>query len=229
MLCIESPLRSILIAVLLVSGLSGCAFSRGASQSDSVTTAPMVVPPAASGGSIYAANPRLVLFEDVKARAVGDILTIVLNEQTNATKSAASSTSKSSDFSAASPTVLGQEVTYNGIPVLSAEVDNEFDFAGEGQATQSNQLQGSVTVTVIERLPNGNLLVSGEKRLTLNQGQEYVRISGIVRPVDINPDNTVPSQKVANARIAYSGRGAIADSNRQSWLARFFNSPWMPF
>lgn len=229
MLRIDLSPRWLLLIAVLACGLSGCAFSRGAPPRDTGLPVPMVAPPASAGGSIYAANPQLVLFEDVKARAVGDILTIVLNEQTNATKSAASSTSKSSDFSAASPTVLGQEVTYNGIPVLSAEVDNEFDFAGEGQATQSNQLQGSVTVTVVERLPNGNLLVSGEKRLTLNQGQEYVRISGIVRPVDINPDNTIPSQKVANARIAYSGRGAIADSNRQSWLARFFNSPWMPF
>jgi flagellar L-ring protein precursor FlgH len=78
-------------------------------------------------------------------------------------------------------------------------------------------------------MPNGNLLVRGEKRITLNQGEEYIRLQGIVRPVDIGPQNSVPSTKLADAQIAYSGKGALADANRAGWLSRFFNSPWFPF
>ena len=89
-------------------------------------------------------------------------------------------------------------------------------------------LQGSVTVTVIQRLPNGNLVVQGQKNMRLNQGDELVQIQGIVRPADINPDNTISSGKVADARIAYGGRGAIAQSNSMGWLGRFFNSPIFP-
>ena len=84
-------------------------------------------------------------------------------------------------------------------------------------------------MTVAERLPNGNLLVRGEKRITINQGQEFIRVQGIVRPVDIGPANTVPSTKIADATITYTGKGTLADSNRQGWLSRFFNSPWFPF
>jgi flagellar L-ring protein precursor FlgH len=90
-------------------------------------------------------------------------------------------------------------------------------------------LDGSITVTVAERLPNGNLRVQGEKRITINQGEEYIRLEGIVRPVDIGPENTVPSTQVADAAITYSGRGNLAATNRPGWLTRFFNSPWFPF
>ena len=105
--------------------------------------------------------------------------------------------------------------------------DRSFD--GSGNSSQSNQLTGSITVTVAQRLSNGNLLVRGEKWLTINQGQELVRISGIVRPQDIGQDNSVPSTRVADARIAYTGRGSLADANTQGWLSRFFSSKWMPF
>ena len=129
----------------------------------------------------------------------------------------------------ASPTVLGYPVTRDGVPILSGSLGGDTEFTGEGGASQSNRLEGSVTVTVVERLPNGNLFVSGEKWLTLNQGKEFIRVSGIVRPLDILADNSISSEKVANARIEYAGKGPLADANRMSWLARFFNSPWLPF
>ncbi|MFK7886247.1 MAG: flagellar basal body L-ring protein FlgH [Gammaproteobacteria bacterium] len=188
------------------------------------------VPPTAStNGSLFQANAGLALFSDLRAGRVGDILTIVLNEQTNATKSSTTSTSKSNSVSSATGTILGIPVTVGGNPIFENSVDTSTEFDGEGGATQSNQLEGSVTVTVVQRLDNGNLVVQGEKWLTLNQGKEYVRVSGVVRPIDIEPDNSIPSQKVANARIEYSGRGALASANRMNWLGRFFNSPWMPF
>ena len=116
----------------------------------------------------------------------------------------------------------------NGRDILSASVNGDRGFSGAGNSAQSNRLQGSVTVTVIQRLPNGNLVVQGQKNMRLNQGDELVQIQGIVRPADINPDNTISSGKVADARIAYGGRGAIAQSNSMGWLGRFFNSPIFP-
>jgi flagellar L-ring protein precursor FlgH len=88
---------------------------------------------------------------------------------------------------------------------------------------------GDITVTVVRRLPNGNLVVQGQKWVNINQGSEYVRLQGIIRPIDIAPDNTIPSSEVADARIAYGQNGALADANRPGLLARFFDSPWLPF
>jgi flagellar L-ring protein precursor FlgH len=102
-------------------------------------------------------------------------------------------------------------------------------FAGEGASTQSNSLAGSLTVTVTDVQANGNLVVQGDKTLKLNQGDEYVHIAGVIRPADIATDNTVTSDKIADAHISYSGKGVTDSSNRMGWLARFFNSPFAPF
>lgn len=191
---------------------------------------PMPPPPAAATeGSIYAAGAGLVLFEDQKARRVGDTLTIVLVESTTAQKKASTNTSKDSNASISGPTLFGRPVTVNGVPVLEAELGSSKDFKGEGDSSQSNKLQGSVGAVVMQVLPNGNLFVSGRKQIQINQGSETVGIEGIVRPVDIRPDNTITSDRVANASISYSGQGAVADSNVMGWASRFFNSGWFPF
>ena len=184
---------------------------------------------ASPNGAIYRAETERALFEDRTARRVGDLLTIVLAERTDASKSATTKASKSQSVEIAEPTLFGRNVTLGGKPLLSASIEGDRDFNGEGASQQSNRLTGSITVQVIDRHPNGSLLVKGEKWLTLNQGQELVRIEGIVRPTDIGPDNTVASTQVADARITYSGRGALADSNTMGWLARFFNHPVWPF
>lgn len=180
-------------------------------------------------GAIYRPETERALFEDRTARRIGDVLTIVLTEHTNASKSATTKASKSQSVEVADPTLFGHHVTWGGKPVLSTSIKGDRDFDGEGSSQQSNQLTGNITVQVVGRHPNGNLLVKGEKWLTLNQGQELVRIEGIVRPTDIGPDNSVASTQVADARITYSGRGALADSNTMGWLARFFNHPVWPF
>jgi flagellar L-ring protein FlgH len=185
--------------------------------------------PQPSNGAIYQAGFSRNMFEDSRARGVGDLLTVTLTEKTDAQKKATTSTAKSSTISLGVPTVFGAPVQHNGNDILSASGSNGNEFAGDGASAQSNSLTGSITVFVANVLPNGNLVVRGEKRLTLNTGAEYVRLSGIVRPEDIAPDNTIDSTKVANAEILYSGNGAIADSNRQGWLGRFFNSPLWPF
>ncbi len=184
-------------------------------------------------GAIFQQQVGAALFNDVKARRVGDTLTVRLVERTTATTSASTSTSKDTNAEIANPTVFGRSPTRRdnsgGLPMFGGSLNSASEFSGSGNSTQSNSMEGNMTVTVYERLPNGNLMVKGERWITVNQGREFLRIAGIVRPADILPDNSVPSFKLADARIDYRGTGALDDANRQGWLSRFFQSPWMPF
>ncbi len=218
------------LAITLLMSLVGCV-QQSAVRDDSqwAATAPKDTDtPAPVDGSIYHDAQGMELFSDTHAHRTGDILTIVLQESTQASKKATTSTSKNDSVALASPTILGQAVTLNG-QAASIGLNGKNSFDGAGSSSQSNQLTGQITVTVAKRLSNGNLFVRGEKLLTINQGQELVRISGIVRPQDIAQDNSVASTRVADAHIEYTGRGSLADANTQGWLARFFNSKWMPF
>ncbi|HEY0942763.1 MAG TPA: flagellar basal body L-ring protein FlgH [Steroidobacter sp.] len=182
-----------------------------------------------ANGAIYQVGHDIALFENSVARRVGDTLTIRLNERTNASKRSSTSTSKTTSIDLPGPTIAGRPVTRHGTPILTTQVDNATSFDGEGDSAQSNRLEGDITVTVAQRLPNGNLLVRGQKWITINQGREYVRVQGIVRPIDIDPDNSISSLKVADAQIAYGGKGALNDAATPGLLARFFNVPWLPF
>jgi flagellar L-ring protein precursor FlgH len=219
------------LALCALALLAGCASApRARDDAEWAPTPPSAqqVAPAQADGSIYHDAQNMELFTDPRAHRVGDILTVALVESTQASKKATTTTSKSDKANIASPTVLGHALSIGG-KVADIGLDGERTFDGAGSSTQSNQLTGQITVTVAQRLTNGNLLVRGEKWLTINQGQELVRISGIVRPQDIGQDNVVPSTRVADARISYTGRGTLADANTRGWLSRFFNSKWMPF
>jgi flagellar L-ring protein precursor FlgH len=186
------------------------------------------------GGSIYATagngNDRgLRLFQDSKAREVGDLLTIVLVENTRARTNAKTAVTKDAGLGLGAPTLFGQSVSYNGKPILQAEVEGTRDFAGAGDSAQSNQLNGNITVRVVEQLGNGNLRVAGQKQVRLNQGDELVQVQGIVRIADISPDNRISSDRVGEAQIVYGGRGTLARSNAMGWLGRFFNSAAFPY
>jgi flagellar L-ring protein FlgH len=219
--------RFLLLAATLLT-LSSCVSPPH--EPDYSATWPEAAPTQAqANGAIYQAGHDVALFENAVARRVGDTLTIRLNERTNASKSSTTSTSKSTSIDMPGPIIAGRPVTVNGTEILHAQVDNDSQFDGEGASTQSNRLEGDITVTVAERLANGNLLVRGQKWITINQGQEFVRIQGIVRPIDIDPDNSISSLKVADAMIAYGGKGAIANANSPGLLARFFNLPFLPF
>jgi len=199
-------------------------------EPDYSATWPEPPPPATAGnGAIYQVGHDVALFENPTARRVGDTLTIRLNERTNASKSSSTTTKKSTSADLPGPTIAGRPVTVNGTEVLQMGIENETEFDGSGDSSQSNRLEGQVTVTVAQRLPNGNLLVRGQKWISINQGKEYVRIQGIVRPIDIDPDNSISSLKVADAVISYGGKGAIADASSPGLLARFFNFKWLPF
>ncbi len=223
----------LLVACLLASLLAaGCvsqhARTEAKNDDDGLGWTQEPVPPA-SNGAIYQPGRELALFQNPIARHVGDIVTIVLSEATNAQKSASTKTAKSTSETLPGMSLFGSPVTIHGASVLSANVNDASKFDGEGNSAQSNSLTGYITATVARVLPNGNLYVKGEKRIWINQGQENVLLSGVIRPIDLAPDNSIPSSKVASARISYGGRGAIADANAQGWLSRFFNSPWTPF
>ena len=215
-------------ALALLAGLGGCVMAPR--EPDYAATWPEPPPPATQGnGAIYQAGHDIALFENSVARRVGDTLTIRLNESTNASKSSSTTTSKSTSAEIAGPTVAGRPVTVKGVEVLTGGMESDTSFDGQGGSSQSNRLTGDISVTVAQRLPNGNLLVRGQKWIAINQGKEYVRIQGIVRPIDIDPDNSISSLKVADAMISYGAKGALADANAPGLLARFFNAKWLPF
>lgn len=182
----------------------------------------------AANGAIYQSGQGLRLFEDRTASQVGDILTVYLVERTNASKSANSAVDKSSNTSLPNPLLFG-ELGALGYDNVEVEVGGSREFSGGGQSNQSNSLNGQISAVVTHVYPNGNLGIRGEKMLTLNQGEEYVEINGVVRTDDIAPDNSVLSTQVADAKITYGGTGALADSNATGWLQRFFLSPLWPF
>lgn len=187
-----------------------------------------------NNGAIYQSGFGMNLFDDRKAYRVGDIITITLNERTQASKSANSQLSKDSSANIGLTSLFGGAVSAtnpltSNTMTLGAEFAGERDNNGSAKAGQSNSLTGSITVTVAEVLPNGILSVRGEKWMTLNTGEELVRIAGLIRSDDIGTDNTVSSTRVADARITYSGTGAFADASQPGWLSRFFMSPMWPF
>ncbi|PRY86493.1 flagellar basal body L-ring protein FlgH [Donghicola tyrosinivorans] len=170
-------------------------------------------------GSIYSGGSMGLFATDRKAAQVGDILTVKLSERFAATKSQNATASRSDSFEVDLPNVLP-------IPVLDADLSasGANSFSGKGSASQSNSLTGRMSVTVARILPGGNLEIIGQKKLTLNNGDEYIRLTGIVRPADISPENIVESDRIANAEIKYIGAGQVADTGKRGWMSRAMNT-----
>lgn len=192
------------------------------------TVTPAATMPQRTEGSLYQTSYGMALFNDRKAHQVGDIITVTLTERTVSSKSSGVSVQKESGMDFSAGPVLGSVPSFRG-NTFETNMEQNRDFSGDAGADQSNSLQGSITVTVAEVLPNGALVVRGEKWMTLNRGDEFIRISGIVRPDDISQANTVASTRLANAQISYSGTGTLADSQSMGWASRFFNSAYWPF
>ena len=227
---IDEALKRLALVPVIMAGLWGCSMvPREEPRPDYADALATLEQQRPVNGAIYTSYQSTAFIEDPKAQNVGDILTVLLVERTDASKSASTSTKKQTSVENANPELFGRPVTHNGQPLLSATIEGDQSFRGEGDSSQSNSLAGTITVTVVERYPNGNLKVAGRKQLALNQGSEYVTIAGIVRPIDIGTDNTVTSDRLALAEISYGGRGAVNDSNSMGFLARFFNSPWSLF
>jgi len=219
-----------ILTLLLCCAVSACGFLPSKPPKPDPVVARVLPPPAPpTDGAIFQQGQQIELFADLKARRVGDVLTIRLTESTNASKSAATKTAKATAVNNTGPTILGRTITAGGVPIFTTTLSGADSFDGSGSSTQGNTLAGSLTVTVMDVQPNGNLVVQGDKTLRLNQGDEFVHVSGVVRRADITTDNTVTSDKVADAHISYSGKGVINSANRMGWLARFFNSAWAPY
>jgi len=233
--------RVITITVIMLAGilLLGCN-SAPKRDPEYAPARPAAPPPAPQGnGAIYQSGFQVSWFEDMRARRVGDLLTIKLVERTDATKSAKTTVSRTNTSSITNPSILGASPQLrlpSMLPLsatknlgLGSNLTSSTDFEGDGDSTQSNKLTGDITVTVMEVLPNGYMMVRGEKRIGINQGNEYIKISGVVRPADIDSTNTVLSTKMADPTIVYVGDGEIASANAMGWLAKFFISALFPF
>jgi flagellar L-ring protein precursor FlgH len=215
----------VLVLVLLLSGCASIYSTPPTSVHQPMSARPEMRPQAIPAtGSIYQAGAGRPLFEDRRARNVGDIITINLVERNTAEKSANASATRGSSLSGGisltAPNLLAlQNAKLNG---LDASISTDSDFSGEGEAAANNVFSGTISVTVIEVFPNGNLLVSGEKQVAINQGNEYIRFSGVINPTTVSSSNTVQSTQVADARMEYRGSGFIDESNTMGWLQRFF-------
>jgi flagellar L-ring protein precursor FlgH len=223
----------LLLMVALGALLSACSMTPSTRIQQPITAKPVdrhIVTPA--DGAIFRAgiNDR-PMFEDRRAHRVGDILTITIAEQTTGNRATSGSMTSASSITAATPNITGP----NGTPVMNVFSINgnnssKASTTGAGAATQD--LSGTITVTVVEVLANGNLLVGGEKQMALNNSDEFVRFSGVVNPATITGANTVPSTQVADVHIEYKNAGAMSevinDSKSLGFLGRFFQSV-MPF
>ena len=212
--------KRLYVSLILISLVSGCAMTPS-----TTTYQPNVFRPHQQSAATVQPNGAIFqninstisgvrytpLFEDRRARSIGDTIIVTLNEVTNASKSSGSN-------------VDNNEI---GVPLsllqkhATAEAKSENKFEGSGESSSKNNFKGTITVTVIEALPNGNLVVSGEKQIGINQGQEFIRLSGIVNPIHII-GNTISSIQVADARIEYRANGYLDEAQTMGWLSRFF-------
>lgn len=224
-----------LISLLLAVVLTGCNTDPSTSVAQPMTIRPNAkAPKVYADGAIYQAGGSRPLFEDSRARFVGDTLTILLAETTAATKSTNESSARSGSTAIAigAPTVLGY--TPNALPLsipgftkgstLATNVNgsSKSSFSNKDSNANSNNFTGTITVTVIDVLPNGNLQVSGEKQIAINEQTEFIRLSGVVNPNNISSTNTVISTQVADARVESKTKQSVDTSQVMSMLSRFF-------
>lgn len=223
----------LITSCLLLTLSVGCSIT-GPKPGEDPAYAPTYPQPAdlgkySSNGAIYNNQTSMSLFETPRARRVGDILTVKLVEKTVARKGADNTSDKDTTVAMDNPNVLGQASSLVGKYNLGFNIEAKRKFKAESTANQNNDLTGDISVTVHKVLANGNMIIQGEKWININTGNEYIRLSGIVRPQDIKPDNTIDSTKVANARIAYSGKGQGHDGQVMGWLGKILWSAVFPF
>ena len=220
---------------LLIISLVGCASAPPPRPGDARYSPVMPVSEpegTRATGSIYSSGTGIRLWEDKRARRIGDIITLYLDERTVSSKTNTTAIDKEDTIDMGVDSLLGTNPSgsLNGSNInMSINTDNTREFEGDANSDQSNRLLGQISVTVADVLPNGVLVVRGEKWMTFSQGDEFIRIEGMLRPSDVAPDNTALSTRLADARITYSGTGALADAQVQGWASKFFNSKWWPF
>ncbi|MFN4112563.1 MAG: flagellar basal body L-ring protein FlgH [Sphingomonadaceae bacterium] len=207
----------VLLPLLGACGMGGAGPHPGFAPPEPVLVAPP--PPQANGAIFQAASGYAALHEGQRARRVGDLVTVVLVESIGTTKSTSAQTAKGGSAGITPPTA--GPLSFLNPEALKAAASASFK--GGGSASQRSTLNGAIAVTIAEVRPNGTALVTGERHMSLSQGKEWVQFAGIVRLADIDGDNRVLSTQVADARINYSGQGAIQQASKPGWLSRFFN------
>ncbi len=213
-----------LLVFVFACFLNACAITPSTIVQTPTTAKPVAPKPAAAtSGAIYSASSHRALFEDRRARLIGDILTISIVEKTTANKANSSSKAKSGSVSASAAVPTGLPVDFMK-EAIGISADSAIDYEDEADENASNNFTGNITVTVMEVLANGNLVVSGEKQIALDKGTEFVRFSGVINPDDIALGNFVSSTKVADARIEYRSNSKLDASQVASILTRFFLS-----
>ncbi len=220
---IRSRLAS--IALPLAALVAGCGMttpSTSVHQPMSVRPTPAPIVSQENGAIFQQGTARLVLFEDRRARYAGDTLMVLLEERTNASKASSSQATRSGSTAIGVPSIT--RVPGANLEGLAVGASSDSTFDGSGNSAANNVFTGNVAVTVIEVYPNGNMLVSGEKQVSINSGTEYIRFSGVVNPVNVSAANTVSSTRVADARIEYKGRGYISEAQTMGFLQRLFLS-----
>jgi flagellar L-ring protein precursor FlgH len=186
-------------------------------------------------GSIWPGeNSRNSYFQDLRARHIGDIVTVLVSEKTSAVKEATTSTSRKTarDISIGTNLGLPSNMGINDLfgtnyklnPNVTSDYDSNFD--GTGKTERSGELTAIISTRIVEILPNGNLVIEGKKDTILNKELQYLVLSGIIRPVDISDRNTIPSSLMSDARIEYSGKGVLADTQKPGWLGRILDNVW---
>ena len=223
----SKPSFSFILALALLNLVSGCSTyieDRASEAFEPVFPTVSLAPDTTrKTGAIYRAGEGGLFSKDRRARKVGDILTVDFNEVFSATKAQTAASAKSDSFELSLPLGLPNVLTgglANGDPNNALTTSTAQAFSGSGNAAQSNSLTGRLSVTVVRVFDNGNLGILGQKELTLNNGKEYIRVSGIVRQEDISSVNTVPSNRLADAQISYIGAGDMADLSKKGWLSR---------
>ena len=212
------------IAAAMLAALSGCEHMNPRPPVDVATpiyVAPPVVPvPRVSNGSIFQSDQFRPLFEDYRARLVGDSITVQIVEKISAVQKSTSSIDKSGKLAAAVTALPG--ISPNSFNRASAAGSTTISSAGAGTTENSNDFSGTITAVVTGVLANGHLLIAGEKQIGVNHNVDVLRFSGQVDPRLILPGNVVPSAQIANVRIEQRGRGAQAEAQGIGWLSRFF-------
>lgn len=227
-------MKNHLTILLLFLLISGCTVQQAPVDTGHQATPPPIPPPMAptTAGSLWTESQGS-LFYDLKARNVGDIVTVAIYEQASASKEASTSSGRDTTASADITKLFGLERDIGNINsaidptnLLSAGFSN--DFSGSGKTSRKEDLVATLTTRVIEVFPNGNLRIAGGKTVTVNNEDQIIRLSGIIRPTDISPSNIVGSQHILDANIEYTGNGIISDKQRPGWMVRLIDNVW-PF
>ncbi len=215
------------LSLILLALMAGCTTTPPTNIHQPMTARPSPrLESALANGAIFQSGYSRPLFEDRRARYVGDTITVKITESTSASMKSNNKLDKTNSSKASVSALSG--LPGKGLLGLNMDASSANAFSGKGEAANNNVFTGNITVTVIDVMPNGNLLVSGEKQLAIGHEQEYVRISGVINPSYVDAFNNVDSSRVADARIEYKSAGQISEGEVMGWLARFFLNV-MPF